>query len=157
MRQASKRMVILLSISLGLALSSRECLSIDDPDAPDLVAGFEARSKPFETAIHGRSRDGWEISRAYADYEKFLDREINLAYAALAKQTSGAVRRNLADSQRRWLEYRDAEFGFIASNWTPENFGSSYVISRSTYRTEVTKSRIVTLLNYLRNYPDPKR
>ncbi len=56
-------------------------------------------------------------------------------------------------SQREWLQFRDAELRFVDRNWTPKNFGSSYVLSRAGYRYQLVKQRVLALLAYLQNYP----
>jgi len=128
-------------------------LAIDNPDVPDFVAEFEARSSRFEARLREQAGGTRETILAYAEYEKFLDQELNRAYTALAKRVAAETRPKLAQSQRRWMEYRDAEFLFIAANWTVETFGTSSAISRGGYRTKIIKDRTVTLLHYLKTYP----
>ena len=59
----------------------------------------------------------------------------------------------LSPEQGRWLQFRDAESQFIGANWTPQNFGSSSLLSRADYRATLVKQRVLTLLAYLQNYP----
>ena len=133
-----------------LALCS-ECLAIDNPDAPDVVAEFETRAQIFETNIENQISTS-DIKRTYLEYEKSLDKELNQAYSALMKHVSSKSRKNLMASQKRWIQFRDAEFLFIDNNWTLETFGSSYAISRGASRTTILRNRVVELLYYLRNY-----
>ena len=128
------------------------CLAIDNPDGPNYVAEFQAKSKNFEMNIQKKARNDSEIVFAYKEYEKFLDEELNRTYAALMQRLKEPSKQNLLVSQRRWVQYRDAEFLFIASNWTVENFGSSASISRSGFRTTILRDRVVGLLYYLQNY-----
>jgi uncharacterized protein YecT (DUF1311 family) len=133
------------------------CFAIDNPDGPNHIAKFEATSKYFEINIQKKARNDSETVLAYKEYEKFLDEELNRAYAALMQRLKEPSKQNLLASQRRWLQYRDAEFLFIASNWTVENFGSSSIISRSGFRTKILRDRVVGLLYYLQNYGEASR
>ena len=82
---------------------------------------------------------------------------MNAAYRLLLAQLAGAHRQALLRSQRQWLAFRDAEYGFIDGNWTTSSFGSSSAISRAAYRAELVKQRVLNLLDYLRNYADAVR
>lgn len=128
-------------------------LAIDNPDAPDLVADFRARAEVFETRIGVSAGSQRETAAAYAEYEHFLDAELNHAYRALAGKLGAAAQTILAQSQQRWLVYRDAEFRFIENNWTFARFGTSAALSRGAYRSSIIKDRTITLLEYLKNYP----
>lgn len=128
------------------------CFAIDNPEAPNYIADFEAKSKNFEINIHKKTGNDSEIVLAYKEYEKFLDEELNRTYAALMQRLKEPSKQNLIASQRRWLQYRDAEFLFISSNWTVENFGSSSTISRNGFRTTILRDRVIVLLYYLQNY-----
>ena len=128
------------------------CWALDDPDAPDYVAEFNARAVPYEQAISERAGSPGQLGALFADYEKFLDAELNKAYRALAKHLDGSRRQALLEAQKRWLAFRDAEFRFIADNWTVEQFGTSSTLSRGSYRTSLVKDRTVALLHYLKNY-----
>lgn len=142
--------VVLLALCLCAAGPSGR--AIDNPDAPDRVAAFASRSAKFEQSI--QDAPSGSLARAYREYEDFLARELAAAYATLSQQVGAKRRADLAKAQQQWQRYRDAEFRFIDENWTPEDFGTSYVISRGDYRTTVLKERIVQLLHYLKNYPE---
>lgn len=124
--------------------------SIDNPDAPDYVGEFEARSKPHEQQIAEQAGSTRQIARAYSEYEAFLNRELQQAYDALRPCLSPESRQRLLAAQRQWLRYRDAEFVFIDDNWTLDRFGSSYPISRGAARAQVVRGRVVELLRYLK-------
>lgn len=128
--------------------------AIDNPDAPDWTAAFNARAKPLEDrwAAEAGSAAGPAAARAYA---QFLDAELNQAYQALLKQLKGEARRALVQSQRQWLAFREAEHRFIDSSFTPQAFGSSATLSRADYRASLVKQRVLSLLAYLQNYPAP--
>lgn len=128
------------------------CVAIDNPDAPDLVTAFESRNEKFELLIREQAQNQAEIINAYAQYVDFLDQELNHAYAALIKQLNETNKQSLLRSQRLWIQFRDAEYGFIDNNWTVANFGSSSAISRSAYRATIIKNRVLELLHYLKNY-----
>ena len=126
--------------------------AIDNPDAPDYVAEFEQRAQPFATVIHQQAKTTQETLKAYADYEKFLDKELNDVYKKLIGKLGAEQQTKLKKSQRDWIKYRDTEFDFIASNWTTKNFGSSSVLSRGDYRTSILRNRVEQLLYYWKNY-----
>lgn len=138
----------LLALGLLAAYSASFVQALDHPDAPDYVAAFEQRAQPFAAAVH-EARD----AGASAAYSAFLDRELNLAYRELLARVDAEARPQLQASQRAWLAFYEAEVAFIGGNWTPGNFGSSSAISRADYRADLVKARILTLLNYLKNYP----
>ena len=126
--------------------------AIDNPDTPDLVGEFEARAEKLEARFQEQASNTAEFTLAFSAYEKFLDQELNKAYEDLARRLDAPARQDLRSAQKRWLQYRDAEFRFIAGNWTQENFGSSSAISRGALRAAVVKDRVVGLLHYLKNY-----
>ena len=136
----------------ALSLSASAALAIDNPDRPDPVAEFASRAGDFETRIAGAGTDRDALA-VYAQYEQFLDRELNLAYTALVRQGRDSRRQDLVRSQKSWLVFRDAELRFIANNWTREDFGSSSAASRAAYRAALIRGRVETLLGYLRSYP----
>ena len=61
-------------------------------------------------------------------------------------------RKNLMDSQKRWLSFRDAEFLFVSHNWIVENFGTSSALSIGVSRIKIIRDRVIELLHYLKNY-----
>lgn len=126
--------------------------ALDNPDAPDYVGDFMQRAQVYELNTQQAAHTSQDYIAAYAAYEKFLDRELNAAYAQLLAQLNDKGQQNLRESQRKWLKYRNTEFSFIAQNWTKENFGSSSVISRGDYRAKLIKDRVETLFQYLKNY-----
>ena len=125
---------------------------LDNPDAPDYVGDFMQRAQMYQLNIQQTTHTTQSYITAYAANEKFLDQELDAAYAQLMAQLNDKAQQNIRDSQRQWLKYRNAEFNFIAQNWTMESFGSSSVISRGDYRTRLIKDRVVRLFQYLKNY-----
>jgi uncharacterized protein YecT (DUF1311 family) len=140
---------VLIAAALLAAGAAR---AIDNPDAPDRTAEFLAREHPYEERVSEQAGAAAQGSAA-ADYAKFLDAELNRAYEQLNQQLDDDARRGLLQSQRQWLKFRDAEYRFIGRNWTRQNFGSSSSLSRDAYRAALVKQRILTLLDYQRNYP----
>ena len=126
--------------------------ALDNPDAPDNVDDFMNRAQVHELNIQHTTHTTQSYITAYAAYEQFLDDELNSAYNRLITHLDDEAQQTLRDSQRQWLKYRNAEFNFIAHNWTTKNFGSASVFSRGGYRTKLIKNRVVVLLHYLQNY-----
>lgn len=133
------------------------CQAIDNPEVPDLTAEFQTRADIFEQTINHQAQNQSEIDTAYREYSKFLDQELNTVYTALVMQLSDDSKQALIRSQRLWLQFRDAEFGFIDKNWTLLQFGSSSAISRSAYRTSIAKHRVIELLDYAKNYREIRK
>jgi uncharacterized protein YecT (DUF1311 family) len=144
------RQLVSILLALGM-LTTVPAGALDNPDAPNVVVEFEQRAKPFEDKIGEHAGSG-AVAAHYADYERFLDDELNHAYAALMKKIEPPRKQQLLHSQKAWLAFRDAEFAFIRDNWTQQQFGSSSSLSRGAYRSMVAKDRITALLNYLKNY-----
>lgn len=144
--------VIFYSAMLFAALTAMPSLAIDNPDAPDHIGEFRKHIQEHEVVIHQRTKTTQDALKAYADYERFLDNELNQVYKALSINLGVEQTAKLKQSQRDWLKYRDSEFDFISENWTNNNFGSSSVLSRGGYRTALIRDRIILLMNYLKNY-----
>lgn len=142
----------LTSISVVFCLHSFPALTLDNPDAPDLVADFAARSAAYEARIDEAAGKGSNVVGPLADYYRFLDEELNRAYEALSIKLDRKNRSDLINSQRKWIAFRDSEFKFISGNWTPDKFGDSFRLSSGNYRASLVKDRIQGLLNYLKNY-----
>lgn len=139
-------------IFVVLGFLSSLAWAIDNPDAPDYVAEFEARISPLEKYTQEEAMTTLDWSKGYSELERTLDSELNAAYKILMEKLPETSRESLRTSQRAWLNYRDSEFEFIATNFTREEFGTSYVISLGSYRSSIIKSRVKELLGYLKNY-----
>lgn len=126
--------------------------ALDNPDASDYVGDFLNRTQVYELDIQRTTHTTQSYITAYAAYEQFLDQELNNTYNQLMAHLNDEAQQVLRDSQRQWLKYRNAEFSFIAHNWTTKNFGSASALSRGDYRTKLIKNRVVILLRYLQNY-----
>lgn len=142
-------LLIFLSALLHVSL----CSAIDNPDAPDYVSEFESRALSYENSIQNQGLAISDTNQANFSYEKFLDQELNQAYTALMKHIADQqTKKNLQNAQKRWLQFRDAEFEFIGNNWNQENFGTSYAITVGASRNQIIKDRVIQLLHYLKNY-----
>jgi hypothetical protein len=123
--------------------------ALDDPNSL-YVKAFLSRAQPYEGKID--RLDGSRLRGSYADYERFLNDELNKAYVALFKKLGGVAKNQLKETQKNWSIFRDSEFQFISDNWTKQEFGSSYSRSVGDYRTTIIKNRTLSLLYYLENY-----
>jgi uncharacterized protein YecT (DUF1311 family) len=139
---------LLLGVWLCAGLAAA---AIDNPDAPDLVAAFQARLAPFEQRVSEAA--GGDANAALAQQARFLDDELNAAYQGLLRRLDAEQRRRLVQSQRQWLLYRDAEFKLSARLWTRETSGSSANLGRGLYQAALVRQRIEQLLGMMRNVP----
>lgn len=140
--------ILLLAGLLAMTMVS----AIDNPDAPDQVAQFEARIQKLAQAVDRPELTNRGILVAYDDYQILLDRELNKVYHLLRSKLPKAQQSELKKSQMNWLKFRDAEYELIQNNWTSNNFGRSAGRSRGDYRSTIVKDRIIQLLHYLQNY-----
>lgn len=148
---AMMRTLVAAVFSISMMGATVVCKAIDNPDAPDFVAEFNERAKKYEDEIQNKAATE-DVRQAYAEYERFLDAELDKAYKALSSKLPGPARAKLKRAQDDWHKFRKSEFDFIAQNWTTKTFGSSSVLSRGAYRTAIIRERVTTLLHYLKNY-----
>ena len=135
-----------------LLLMSGMAYGLDNPDAPNYVAEFQARMAPYHAYLDHKAKTTSDYIRGYARLNKALDGELNSAYRKLLPHLKPPQQEQLRASQRAWLKFRDAELKFIDNNWTQANFGSSYGISQGVYKATIVKNRVTELLWYLKNY-----
>ncbi len=152
MRQKMLRQCCVLLVAVVGVLLALPAFAVDNPNDPDYVADFEKRAQPYEARISESAGTTGEVIAAYADYDRFLEAELNQSYQALTKKLGPVQKRQLVQSQNKWLAFRAAEIAFIDGNWTVAQFGTSSHLSRGDYRSTITKDRILALLNYLKNY-----
>ena len=138
--------------ALELVLFCNLTLAIDNPDAPDLIAEFEAREKPLITAIEKPTNTTGDYAASYASYLKFLDKELNTAYKTLRTKLPDDKQKQLKAAQVSWIKYRDLEFAFIESTWTNKDFGTSSAISRGQYKASVVRDRVIQLMHYAKTF-----
>jgi uncharacterized protein YecT (DUF1311 family) len=144
-----KRTLPSFAAVLLAGLMALPALAVDNPDAPDLVAQFEARAKPLEDRISEVSGGVRGLGPMISEYDAFLDRELNRAYSALVARLAATRQQDLQQAQRRWLAWRDAETEFINSQWTLASGGSSSTLARGQFRSALTRQRVLTLLQYM--------
>lgn len=123
--------------------------AIDNPDAPDYVAEFEARILPLEDSINKEAMTTYEYTKAYALLNESLEKELKLVYKNLMLKLPEKCNVKLRESQEQWLKYIDLELKFISEHFNNTNYGSSASISRGGYRSEMITARIKQLLRYL--------
>jgi uncharacterized protein YecT (DUF1311 family) len=137
----------------ALALLFQACAvqAIDNPDAPDLLGEFRSQSVLHEQRVAEAA--GGNASAALGAQAAFLDAELNRAYQALMTRLPEPQRKALRESQRAWLNHRDAEAAFTAQLWTREDFGSSAVLSRGLHQARLLRDRVEMLLGVLQSLP----
>jgi len=126
--------------------------AIDNPDSPDYVVNFKKQADKYKKSINDSNLGHRQILLAYNDYQIFLDKELNKAYKLLMSKLAKPQQAELKQSQQKWITFRDAEFVLINHNWTRNNFGSSFALSRGAYRCSILEARILQLYHYVKNY-----
>jgi uncharacterized protein YecT (DUF1311 family) len=134
-----------------LLLICVNAFALDKPETGDLVGKFEEKANKLANDFSEKSYD-YEMDVPYGIYTKFLDEELNKTYQALLKNLNKSEAKSLILSQKKWIAYRDAEIKFIETNWTIENFGTSSKSSKNLYISSVTRNRVITLLQYFKNF-----
>lgn len=140
-------------LAIIFLLFSNIAIAIDKPEAPNYVAEFEKRLAPLYSYVREKASSTPEYARGYAEIEKALDGELNLAYTKLLSKLGVPEQKLLYQSQKAWLKFRDVEFKLIEENWSSAKFGTSSVISRGDYKASIIKNRVVSLLWYLKTFP----
>lgn len=134
--------------TLTFMFFSNPIFAIDNPDAPDLIAEFEVRERPFIIAIENPNNTSQDYAAAYTSYLKFLDKELNTVYPILRKKLPQAQQKHLKAAQISWIKHRDLEFAFIDKTWTNIDSGTSSSISRGQYKATVVRTRVIQLMHY---------
>jgi len=142
---------LMLAVTI-MGLISNIAYALDNPNAPDYIAEFNARSQVHEQMVNDPKLTNRGILAAYNSYQLFLDEELDAAYQLLRSKLLKAQLDELKKSQEYWIKFRDAEFEFINNNWTRANFGGSFGLSRGGYRTNIIKNRVTQILYYAMNY-----
>lgn len=147
---------IIKSIIGFLALISvSSCFAIDNPDAPDYVNNFLAEAKVYEDRIKKCSCNNDEIRSHYKEFNQFLDEKLSHAKRLVAffVKDNEKAKKLFQNSQHSWEVYAKNEKNFVKVNWTKEQFGTSYLLSRLGYSATIDKQRIISLYSYAKNYP----
>ena len=137
--------------SLLLTLSS--CFAVDNPDTPDYVNEFLAEAQVFEDKISQGSGNANELREQYKAFNQFLAQRLSHSERLVDHFLQGEAKTLFKDSQALWKSYANKESEVILSNFTKENVGSSYLLTRFAYVATVNKQRIITLYGYAKNYP----
>jgi len=133
---------------LSIALTSLKCHAIDNPDAPNYLEDFLFESSSYEQAIYEEAKTTSDSIEKYRDYLSFLEGKLAKVSAALNSKLSGSEQEVFNKSQSAWEAYQQAEKAFVSSVWKPQNFGSSYAMSRLAFYAEILRSRTELLLKY---------
>lgn len=152
MRLFKARQLVVTVCSTVALLAGTPVVAIDNPDAPDNLGVFKVQVRQYEDDLSVAAGNNRKLLEVGGQYRKFLDVELNKAYQSILSKVDDKNKAGLEASQKAWIQYRDAEFAFIAANWTPDEFGSSALLSKNQYATKITRDRIEVLLNYLKNY-----
>lgn len=75
----------------------------------------------FSTFVFSQSVTGED--ELYADYKK-ADKELNLVYNKIIKKLNETDKKNLIESQRAWIKFRDLNCKFISQD--PGDGGGPY-------------------------------
>ena len=150
MKKTTSILFWLFASFAGLSIST--AFAIDNPDSPDYVANFKQQADKYKKTVNDSNLGNRQILLAYDDYQTFLDKELNKAYKLLMSKLAKPQQTELKQSQQKWIAFRDAEFVLINSNWTRSNFGSSFALSRGTYRCSIIETRVLQLYHYVKNY-----
>lgn len=127
-----------------LLLGPSSAMSIDNPEIPDLVAEFRARSGALESSVADAA--GGNSSAELGAWIQFLEGELDLALSELAAALPCAERELLSRSQSAWRTMQDAELQFARALWTQERFGSSFRLSIGLSKANALEFRILQLL-----------
>jgi len=90
-------------------------------------------------------------NKAYAIYQK-ADKELNAVYKNILlkyKSDTGFLK-NLKNSQRIWITFRDAELKMKYPEREPGFYGSIHPMCRANYLEKLTRERTETLREWLK-------
>jgi len=84
--------------------------------------------------------------KASATYEE-SDKHLNTVYQTLISdyKDDALFLKNLKESQRLWVQFRDAELALKYPEYGGASYGSSISMCKSTYLKELTDKRVSTL------------
>ncbi|HEX8546813.1 MAG TPA: lysozyme inhibitor LprI family protein [Cytophagaceae bacterium] len=101
--------------------------------------------------INGFGQSQADMNReAYADYQK-TDKELNEIYKKVLSsyKADTAFIRNLKESQRVWIKFRDAELAMKYPEREAGHYGSIHPVCKAYYLQQLTTTRIKTLQEWL--------
>lgn len=126
-----------------LALSTLSA-AVDNPDAPDYIGEFRARSASYEQAV-GEAAGG-NASTELGAWFAFLERELQQTQAALSAALPEQERSLLKRAQSRWRKQFDADADLFRAIWTRERAGSSATLAIGLERAAALQQRVELLL-----------
>ena len=152
MVEKKSKMRSIIPVFVLFIFNNSICFAIDNPDSINLIQIFKDKASTYLNLIDNPKNTNKDLIRAYHNYHVFLDNELNNAYQTLTKHLPFNQKKELIESQRKWLKYRDSEIIFINNNWNRKQFGSSAINSRGDYQSKIIENRIIQLLFYAQNY-----
>lgn len=139
--------IVFYIAGFSMFLLSSLAAALDNPDAPNLVADFEARERPLVETIKDVAGYREELL-AYTGYLEFLDKELNAVYKTVQSRLPQENQQQLKQSQISWLRYRDLEFALIEATWTKDDFGTSSGMTRGQHKAAIVRARVIQLMHY---------
>lgn len=86
--------------------------------------------------------------------ENSWDAEMNRNYKILISKLPADARKNLQESQRKWLAFRDAEFGFISKYNFEVKSGTLFHVIADNQRMNLVKNRAEQLREFAKMIDD---
>lgn len=118
--------------------------AVDNPDAPDYLGEFRARSAAYEHAVAEAAGGG--ASAEIGAWLTFLEGELAQAQDALTASLPVEEQARLQRAQSRWRAHLDADKDLIGTIWSRERAGSSAALSAGMERAAALQQRIELLL-----------
>ena len=100
----------------------------------------------LERCIEKDSSTAGMINCSGKAYEMW-DKELNKVYQKLMKKLTPEERKKLQESQRQWIKFRDAEFGFINDLYL--GIGTMIPVIKYGQKLYFVKQRVLQLQEYL--------
>lgn len=145
-----KAKYLIAGLLLLLLMTAAIAISISYSEQSNFVTEFESRARKSESNTRSGALSDNETGVAYAEYEQFLDNELNVTYTALLSELTNKDQQNLIVAQRQWLLFRDAEFLFASNKGAADPAGALPALAIGAARTKIIRDRVVELLRYLK-------
>ena len=105
---------------------------------------------PLELKDFKRDADAMtrkEMTRATQESRADWDKDMNSEYSKLKQSQTETQNKSLLDSQRKWLEYRNAEFKNIDSIYAKHQNDEQTILQGEYAKTKIVKDRAIELHN----------
>ena len=135
-------MHIFKKLLLALLMVLMPCLV----HAADAGAGKHAIDALLESNI-ARDPSTLGMREAMAEAQRQWDVELNATYKRLMAKLDAAGQASLRDTQRNWLQFRDAEFKAIRDVVAAQP-GTVHLLSASEFALQLVRERALTLAAY---------